>query len=119
MLYLHRVQPGQTRYVQTRDAVLSFLTGTYVTQTSAVLSTFILLMMLHPDVQHNVQEELDTVMGATRLPTLADRAALPYLEAVITEVYRYAALAGIFGGMRIIDSFRLIVQQVARSCAAW
>ena len=53
-----------------------------------MLSTFVLLMMLRPDVQRRVQEELDAVVGTSRLPTLADRAALPYLEAGIKEVYR-------------------------------
>lgn len=62
-------------------------------QTSSTLSTFVLLMMLHHDVQRKVQEELDTVVGYTRLPTLEDRATLPYLEAVFTEVYRYTHVA--------------------------
>ena len=53
-----------------------------------MLSTFVLLMMLHPDVQRRAQEELDRVVGESRLPTAEDRGSLPYLEAVIQEVYR-------------------------------
>ena len=49
-------------------------------------------MTAHPAVQRAAQAELDAVLGPARLPTLADRAALPYLGAVLKEVYRFVAL---------------------------
>jgi cytochrome P450 len=45
-------------------------------------------MTRHPDVQAKAREEMDCVVGRGRLPTLADRDKLPYLNAVISEVLR-------------------------------
>lgn len=38
-----------------------------------------------PDVQIKAQEEIDRVIGKDQLPTLADRASLPYVGAVVKE----------------------------------
>lgn len=49
-------------------------------------------MALFPDVQRKAQAELDSVLGAAdwlRLPTFADRESLPYLNALIKEVFRW------------------------------
>lgn len=50
---------------------------------------FILAMVLHPDVLAKAQSEMDAVVGPGRLPTFSDRPALPYLEAVMSEVLRW------------------------------
>lgn len=57
--------------------------------TVAALSTFILMMVRHPDVQRKAQREIDSVLGSTRLPRLEDRERLPYVEAVMKECMRY------------------------------
>lgn len=46
-------------------------------------------MVLNPEVQKRAQEELDTVVGHGRLPTMDDRPRLPYMEALLLEVLRY------------------------------
>jgi len=46
-------------------------------------------MVLHPEVQRKAQQQLDEVVGHGRLPTLADRPNLPYLEAIYRELIRW------------------------------
>ena len=50
-------------------------------------------MTLYPEIQKKAQRELDTVVGNDRLPTLADRKDLPYMEALVTELFRWSAIA--------------------------
>ncbi|CAL1290557.1 unnamed protein product [Larinioides sclopetarius] len=44
----------------------------------------------HPQEQKKVQEEIDSVIGRERLPSMLDRPILPYLEAFIQELIRVA-----------------------------
>lgn len=46
-------------------------------------------MTLYPEVQRKAQQEIDVVIGNDRLPTLEDRGQLPYLCALVSEVYRW------------------------------
>ncbi|KAI0394745.1 cytochrome P450 oxidoreductase OrdA-like protein [Xylariaceae sp. FL0594] len=57
--------------------------------TGHVLSAFFLAMTLQPEVQVNAQEEIDRVIGSGRLPTLDDMKALPYINAVVKEAFRW------------------------------
>lgn len=59
------------------------------TDTVAVLIEWILArMVLHPDVQSAVQEELDRIVGRARAVTESDVSEMVYLPAVIKEVLR-------------------------------
>ena len=49
-------------------------------------------MALHPAVQIRAQNEIDEAIGF-RLPTLADRALLPYVECIMLEVLRWRPVA--------------------------
>ncbi|XP_073146454.1 cytochrome P450 78A3-like [Henckelia pumila] len=60
------------------------------TDTVAVLIEWILArLVLHPDVQSKVHEELDKVVGRSRAVTESDLTELVYLTAVIKEVLRF------------------------------
>ena len=48
-------------------------------------------MVCYPEVQKEAQAELDKVLNG-RLPEHSDFPSLPYLSAVIKEVYRYATV---------------------------
>ncbi|EGN99063.1 hypothetical protein SERLA73DRAFT_73633 [Serpula lacrymans var. lacrymans S7.3] len=61
--------------------------------TVSALYSFFLAMTLHPEAQRAAQAEIDAVIGSDRLPTLADRAALPYVEALSKEVMRWHTVA--------------------------
>ncbi|KAK2577857.1 hypothetical protein KPH14_001120 [Odynerus spinipes] len=56
--------------------------------TSKTLSFCFLYLILFPDVQKKAQEEIDRVIGNKRLPTLADRSRLTYLNAIVLESLR-------------------------------
>ena len=46
-------------------------------------------MVCYPEVQKKAQEELDKVLNG-RLPEHSDVESLPYLSALVKEVYRYS-----------------------------
>ena len=55
--------------------------------TVSALGTFFLAMVCYPEVQKKAQEELDKVLNG-RLPEHSDIVSLPYLSALVKEVYR-------------------------------
>ena len=57
------------------------------------METFFLAMCTHPHVQHSAQAELDRVIGNDQLPSMADRAQLPYIDALMKEVLRWGPVA--------------------------
>ncbi|KZT22559.1 cytochrome P450 [Neolentinus lepideus HHB14362 ss-1] len=60
--------------------------------TAGAIDTFFLAMSLCPDVQRKAQEEIDRIVGTSRLPEFDDRRLLPYVEAVLWEVLRWRAV---------------------------
>jgi len=71
--------------------------------TVSTMTTFFLLMSLHPDIQKKAQAEIDQVVGRHRLPNLDDRSSLPYVNAVIKEILRYAPVAPLGLRHRVIE----------------
>ncbi|KAF9043017.1 putative monooxygenase [Panaeolus papilionaceus] len=70
-------------------ALPAVLGGGLDTNVTTALS-FFMAMILYPEVQKKAQAELDAVVGRDRLPSISDKANLPYIRAVMTEVYRWA-----------------------------
>ncbi|KAI0318715.1 cytochrome P450 [Amylostereum chailletii] len=64
------------------------LYGAGTESTVSSISTFVLMMAKHPEIQKRAQAELDSVLSSNRLPTFEDRDSLPYLDSVIKEVLR-------------------------------
>ena len=62
------------------------LLGAATVTTSTTLSWALLLMILHPDVQCQVQQEIDEVIWYVWLPEMADQVCMPFTNAVIHEV---------------------------------
>lgn len=78
----------------------------------STLTSFFLAMSICPEVQKKAQEEIDIVVGRSRLPTFGDRKDLPYVEAIVKEMLRWLPVAplgiphaadedGMFDGYRI------------------
>ncbi|XP_066490573.1 cytochrome P450 2D17-like [Tiliqua scincoides] len=65
-----------------------FAAGTKTTASTILWG--LLFMVLHPEVQNRVHEEIDNVIGRDKLPMMEDQPNLPYTTAVIHEVQRYA-----------------------------
>ncbi|KAL0960433.1 hypothetical protein HGRIS_005476 [Hohenbuehelia grisea] len=57
-------------------------------------------MALHPDKQDLAQRELDAVVGSQRMPVIADKADLPYINAVIKETMRWHPIVPLTLGRR-------------------
>ncbi|CAE6531694.1 unnamed protein product [Rhizoctonia solani] len=64
-----------------------FGAGTDTTATS--LEVFVLAMLLFPNVQRKAQEEIDRVIGPSRLPEIDDLGSLPYVSNLVQEVLRW------------------------------
>ncbi|KZT23270.1 cytochrome P450 [Neolentinus lepideus HHB14362 ss-1] len=47
-------------------------------------------MVINQAAQAKAQEEIDRVTGRQRIPRMSDRAQMPYLSAVVWEVFRWA-----------------------------
>ncbi|KAH9976990.1 family 64 cytochrome P450, partial [Russula vinacea] len=58
--------------------------------TSAALQSFVLAMVLYPEVQRRAQEEIDSVLAHGYLPDFGDADTLPYLKATLYELLRWA-----------------------------
>ncbi|KAI5117759.1 hypothetical protein M0805_000603 [Coniferiporia weirii] len=57
--------------------------------TPSSISSFILAMALHPDIQTKGQAEVDRITGNKRLPSIFDKNVLPYVNAIVKEVLRW------------------------------
>ncbi|KAF8595453.1 cytochrome P450 [Ceratobasidium sp. AG-I] len=57
------------------------------------LITFILAMVLYPEVQARARAEIDSVLkDGDRLPELSDKESMPYINCVIKEVLRWQSI---------------------------
>ncbi|KAI5832874.1 cytochrome P450 [Schizophyllum commune Tattone D] len=58
--------------------------------TPSALTSFILAMVLHPEIQARAQAEVDAIcLAHGRMPQIADRSCLPYVGAIVKEVWRW------------------------------
>ncbi|KAG2358710.1 cytochrome P450 [Suillus spraguei] len=89
-------EDGSTASAQQEEIAKWCSVGIYgggVDTTSVTLTSFILAMVLYPEVQKLAQAEIDAVVGEDRFPVFNDRDKLPYIGALIQELIRWAPVA--------------------------
>ncbi|KAJ7613351.1 cytochrome P450 [Mycena polygramma] len=100
---------------ETENEIKWTATTMYIGSADTTISTvahFLLAIMDHPEVLNKLHQEIDATVGRDRLPDFGDRANLPYMEAVLSETWRWGVPAPInlphcvreddvFRGMRI------------------
>ncbi|KAK3711814.1 hypothetical protein RRG08_037018 [Elysia crispata] len=88
---------GLTKYLNEKNLSASilqlFLGGTETTSTTIYWT--VLYLLHHPEVQQKAFKEIEAHVGLDRLPTLAHKPQLCYLEAVIRESQRLSAVSAL------------------------
>ena len=67
---------------------------------------FMLAMIAYPEKQRKCQEELERVVGRSRMPTFEDQPSLPYTRAVVREILRWRTVAPVGEPCPRLDSHR-------------
>lgn len=98
------VQDGTTFTVKQLIMVILdiFIAGSQTTSTTIDLALMITAM--RPDLQEKIHEEIRQVLGNDGLPNYADRAKLPFSEAMLLEVQRYFHIVPISGPRRALKT---------------
>ncbi|KAI0753673.1 cytochrome P450 [Fomes fomentarius] len=84
---VHQGNPAQEELGDIQSIGVGIYAGTETTY--ATLASFVLAMVRNIGVLRKAQEEMDRVVGPDRLPDFGDRESLPYLNAVLEELYRW------------------------------
>ena len=58
--------------------------------TSTTLTWAAGYLVIYPQIQDKVREELDNVVGINRSPSMSDKPNLHYIEAVLMEIQRHS-----------------------------
>ncbi|KAH7131833.1 cytochrome p450 monooxygenase [Dendryphion nanum] len=86
---IYRVQKTE----QFSDDAAGYISGSLLEAgsdtTSSTLYGFILALLVWPEVQKKVQEEIDRVVGSDRLPEIEDYVNMPYVRCCIKESLRW------------------------------
>uniref|UniRef100_A0A182NGX6 Cytochrome P450 n=1 Tax=Anopheles dirus TaxID=7168 RepID=A0A182NGX6_9DIPT len=67
-----------------------FIAGGHTTSTTLDLA--FMMMIMRPDVQKKVHDEIDNQLAPDALPHYDDRLKLPYIEAFLLEVHRFFSI---------------------------
>lgn len=60
-----------------------------VSKTASFIESFFLAATLYPEIVRLAREELDQVTRRDRLPEFSDKPQLPYISAIVKEIFRW------------------------------
>ncbi|KAI4520358.1 cytochrome P450 [Schizophyllum commune Loenen D] len=82
---------GEGEKTLTPERIKGVCAATYAGNiyTADAIAIFIFAIVNCPEVQARAQAELDAIVGPDRLPDLADRMNLPYIERIMQETFRF------------------------------
>ncbi|KAI9039226.1 cytochrome P450 [Aspergillus affinis] len=86
------IEPGSEDEMVLKWSAVSLYAGGADATVSSI-ACFFLAMALYPAVQRRAQEEIDRVVGTSRLPGFQDRENLPYINAMAQEILRWHPIA--------------------------
>lgn len=86
------------------------------TETTSNTLSFGLIYMIHNDrVRQKVHAELDSVIGRGQYPMMCDRSRLPYVEATLSEIIRFANVAPLAIAHRSLTNCQLQQYQIPKN----
>lgn len=73
-------------------------------------------MVLNPGVQRRAQDELDSVLRGSRLPTIENRNSLPYVDAIVKEVLRWVSIVPMGGCFKVCEFCAFLQNVIHTPC---
>ncbi|KAK0436601.1 cytochrome P450 [Armillaria borealis] len=91
--YLSQMDADEARTKEAEEILSGTMASFYAGGADTTVSTlcsFVLAMVLYPEVQKKGQAAVDEATGSGRLPEFNDCKSMPYLQAIVNEVLRWA-----------------------------